>query len=584
MAVDSGTYTPETIARKKKLAEALLMKSLDPRQIDHWTQGAAQMAQAGVAAYGMRKADEEDRSDRSEMAKVLGGMLGGPGAAAPMPNFAPSSPSSPGPVPMASPPTNGKVYANDEPSPLDPPSGKDRDIAIRTMYGEAANEPAIGQQAVANVIRNRAVSGKYGGDTASGVALSPNQFEPWNTAGNRQRMASLDPNSAKYAQLGQALDKAYTGDDPTNGAVNFFAPKAQAALGRNVPAWGREGGQDIGNHRFFGGRPQPEPAPMGAMAFNGQPSELAAVNPQGMPTPQAAAQPPMPAQQAPSAQPPQPDMKAQIAAMLQSKSPRVQQMGQSLAQSMISNQMSGDKPTDEMREYNLYRSQGGKDSFFDYKAGLKKAGAQNINIDQKGQSSFATAAGSAQAKRFDELAGEGPKAQQMQSDIAVLTDLGNKIQTGKLAEVKAALGPFADAMGVKVEGLSEIQAFEAIVNRMAPNLRVPGSGAQSDYELKNFLKSLPALGNTPEGNEIGNTVLQGLIANKRKAAEIGAMALNEQIGRPEAEKMLRELPDPMDQYREYMKKTRGAPSASGPAGVPDRSAIEQEMKRRGLLK
>ncbi len=119
---------------------------------------------------------------------------------------------------------------------------------------------------------------------------------------------------------------------------------------------------------------------------------------------------------------------------------------------------------------------------------------------------------------------------------------------------------------------------------MAPNLRVPGSGAQSDFELKNFLKSLPTLGNTPEGNAIASTVMQGLYENKVRAARIGADALNEKITREEAEKQLRELPDPLEAYRDYMKKNRGAATATGapPAGV-DPAALE-EAKRRGLIK
>lgn len=355
MTADSGSYTQDVLARRQAMAQELY-RNANKRQITHWAQGLQGLAENAYGGMLEAQNRRDEKSDREEMAKVLGGMLGGPSAAAPMPNFTPSGPSPSMPVPMSSPATSGKVYANDEPSPLDPPSGKDRDIAIRTMYGEAANEPAVGQQAVANVIRNRAVNGGYGGDTPSGVALAKNQFEPWNTQGGRNRMASLDQNSPKYAALGQALDKAYTGDDPTNGAVNFFSPGAQAALGRNVPAWGRGLGQDIGGHRFFGGKPEQAPQAGGALAFSGQPQTatdapmpggspspaMAAANPQQAPMPQQAAQPPA-AQPAPSAIPPQPDMKAQIAAMLQSKSPRVQAMGQTLAQSLMQQQM---KPQD----------------------------------------------------------------------------------------------------------------------------------------------------------------------------------------------------------------------------------------------
>ena len=142
----------------------------------------------------------------------------------------------------------------------------------------------------------------------------------------------------------------------------------------------------------------------------------------------------------------------------------------------------------------------------------------------------------------------------MISDVKTLTELGKTIGTGKGAEAKAVLGPYAEALGIKIEGLSEIQAFEAIVNRVAPSLRVKGSGAQSDFELKNFLKSLPTLGNTPEGNEIAAKTIEGLYQNKVRASEIGAAALAKRITPEQAEKMIRELPDPMEGYRAMLKK------------------------------
>lgn len=226
-----------------------------------------------------------------------------------------------------------------------------------------------------------------------------------------------------------------------------------------------------------------------------------------------------------------------------------------------------DAPTDEMREYTLDSKQrtarGEKPlSFFDFKSGLKKAGATNVttNVDQ-GENAFAKASGKAQAERFDELAQGGQQAKQMVSDINTLTELGKNIGTGKGAEITAKIGPWAQALGVDVKGLSDIQAFEAIVNRVAPSLRIKGSGAQSDFELKNFLKSLPSLGNTPEGNAISAATMKGLQENKIRAAEIGSKALNGEITRPVAEKMLRELPDPMDGYREFMKNKKNPATA-----------------------
>lgn len=158
-----------------------------------------------------------------------------------------------------------RVYSPYELSPLDPPYGgpgfpgraRERDDAIRTILSEAGNQGPTGEQAVANVIRNRSVQGGFGGDNPSDVVRKPFQFEPWNTPEGRAKMAGYDPNSPEYQAAGSALDKAYTGDDPTKGATHFYSPGAQAALGRPAPAWDNGTGKDIGDHRFFGGIPGP---------------------------------------------------------------------------------------------------------------------------------------------------------------------------------------------------------------------------------------------------------------------------------------------------------------------------------------
>lgn len=218
-----------------------------------------------------------------------------------------------------------------------------------------------------------------------------------------------------------------------------------------------------------------------------------------------------------------------------------------------------DAPT-SVQEYEFYKSNLGPDQqpmdYSTWSTAKARAAATNVTTNVgKDEDAFAKEGGKLQAQRFNDLIGEGQQAKQLVSDIATLTDLGKIIGTGKGAQVRGALGPFADAVGIKIDGLSDIQAFNSIVNRMAPALRVKGSGSQSDTELRNFLMSLPSLGNTPEGNELIGSVMNGLQQNKILAAEIGSQALNGEITRSEAEKRLRSLPDPMEQYRSYRKNT-----------------------------
>lgn len=126
-----------------------------------------------------------------------------------------------------------------------------RDYVIKTVLGEAANEPEDGQAAVAAVIRNRRETGKYG-PNALNVVLAPGQFEPWMTADGRRRMQQYNSEHPAYQKAGTLVDRVFEeGYDPTNGATHFFAPAAQAALGRNVPKWATGEPTVIGGHNFY---------------------------------------------------------------------------------------------------------------------------------------------------------------------------------------------------------------------------------------------------------------------------------------------------------------------------------------------
>src|SRR5687768_4803530 len=238
-------------------------------------------------------------------------------------------------------------------------------------------------------------------------------------------------------------------------------------------------------------------------------------------------------------------------------------------------------PTNDIQNFEYSNQHPG---FAEFSQQQRRAGAQSINIDQKAESEFSKTASQGEAKRFNEIITQGQSARQMVSDLQTLTELGGAIQTGKGAQAKAILGPYAQALGVKVDGLSDIQAFEALVSRIAPSMRPAGSGTTSDTDLALYLKGLPGLGKTPEGNALIAKTNQGLYENQIKAAEIASQAVSGKLDRAEAEKQLRELPDPMEAYKAYRKEHPSDKSPSASAATPDRSALEAEARRRGLIK
>ena len=271
-----GEREDSSTRARRRLAEAMIARGTSTDPVQHWTQGVARVAQALSGGLMLREEDQRDRASADMLANHPY-LQGAPTYGGTPPVTSTGMSKSIGQTD----PNNMKIYRGDEPSPLDPPSGQDLDMATRTVLAEAGNQSPEGQLAVANVIRKRTLNPGYGGDTIPGVVQAPNQFEPWNTQGGRDKMAAIDPNSAKYRLASALVDRAYTGnDDPTNGATHFYAPKAQAALGRPAPAWDNGTGRDIGDHRFFGGV---QSADSGALPPNAQLTQGVAQQPPGQP-------------------------------------------------------------------------------------------------------------------------------------------------------------------------------------------------------------------------------------------------------------------------------------------------------------
>lgn len=105
----------------------------------------------------------------------------------------------------------------------------EREMIAALVYLEARGEPFSGQQAVAEVVLNRVISGRFP-DTVSGVIYASGQFTP------AKRIASTTPTQTQY----DAVDAALNGPNilPTN--VVYFSTSAE-----NSRVWGK-----IGHHVF----------------------------------------------------------------------------------------------------------------------------------------------------------------------------------------------------------------------------------------------------------------------------------------------------------------------------------------------
>jgi len=164
--------------------------------------------------------------------------------------------------------------------PLDP---VDREVLIRTVYGEASNQPPLGQAGVTAAIFNRLHAGGYSAgqpNTITNIVHAPaagenpargfKEFSPWNAPGVpesnpiAQHLSPNDPNpllANAYRNIGDIVDKVYSGliPDPTGGATHYYGYMPRP------PSWSpplaAQNKVKIGGQTFVGGPYGPGQSP-----------------------------------------------------------------------------------------------------------------------------------------------------------------------------------------------------------------------------------------------------------------------------------------------------------------------------------
>lgn len=129
------------------------------------------------------------------------------------------------------------------------------DILVKTVLGEARGEGVNGMAAVAQVIRNRANSGRFSSDPAQ-VALEPKQFSTWNTGEGGNNPQQFKPGTKPYNEAARVIEAVFGGEVPdTTGGALFYHSKGVS------PSWSgsvnKHGTEKIGNHVFYPSYPIP---------------------------------------------------------------------------------------------------------------------------------------------------------------------------------------------------------------------------------------------------------------------------------------------------------------------------------------
>jgi hypothetical protein len=243
--------------------------------------------------------------------------------------------------------------------------------------------------------------------------------------------------------------------------------------------------------------------------------------------------------------------------------PRASEGMRQVARQMLDSWMQANRPTDETREYLLAVAQGETSRFTDWSIRRRQASATRVtqNNNQSAETAEAQARGRGIGDRMNGIVGDLDTARQ---DALVTQQLAQAMSNIEPGARTAALNALRERTGIAIDpNAAQVQAAEALVNYMGPRLRVPGSGAQSDRELQNFLSSLPSIRGTAEGNELVIRTIGGL--NQYRVAR-GQIAQDWQAGRIDASEAFRRmdaLPDPFDQFRQWQQQNTRRPQQPG---------------------
>jgi len=384
------------------------------------------------------------------------------------------------------------------------------------------------------------------------------------------------------------------GDQLAGGNVDYAKLAAAAARGGNLNAGlallklGDEQNADAEFRARFGGGGQNQPTGLSALLapqpqLQPQPQRTAMATPQPQQQPVRQATEGMlsavtedgrdiaPAVNAAGtrvaqAQPIAPNSRSpEIGALISAiASPRLSAGARAAAKSMLEHAQKTGDLTNDQKDYAFALQQGERDDFSTW---MRKNKSTNLTID-KGESAFESEMGKEQAKRWNGYIQKSEDAQRSIVDINNMREISRRLGVqGATAGIKEALGPYADAVGIKIEGLDDIQAFSSIIMRLAPQMRAPGSGSTSDIEYKGFLKSLPTLSQRPEAREAIINTMEALARRTVAEGEIASRLANKEIKRGQAEKELRELPDPMAGFRAWRNGNSGAGGGSSQGGA-----------------
>lgn len=189
--------------------------------------------------------------------------------------------------------------------------------------------------------------------------------------------------------------------------------------------------------------------------------------------------------------------------------------------------------------YEYAKSQGYKGSIEDYMK-VRSSGTNIYTGDQMGglNEDYLKKGNAKLAERHMLMVDAGDIARRNTRQLDQITRLNVDTPDGFAAGVKAFAGNYGIELG---EGVDNVQAMEAIINRLVPQQRPAGSGPMSDADLALFKRSLPRLMQQASGRQLVIDMIQEINRYDIARADIAEQMLYGDIDQKEGRALLRNL-------------------------------------------
>ena len=198
----------------------------------------------------------------------------------------------------------------------------------------------------------------------------------------------------------------------------------------------------------------------------------------------------------------------------------------------------------------------------------------NVDVNNGGaDDEFYKAAAKARGETFAGIEAAGIQAATKIGQINRLEQL----LAGSPQGFEGGIKQFAGEFGIPTDGLDDIQSAQALINKMVPEQRTPGSGPMSDADLALFKQSLPRIINQPGGNELIIQTLRGIAVYEQQTGEIASKVLNHEMTPGEGREAMKAVKNPLELFR---ASGGAAEAGAAPEGIaPEEWAVMTPEER-----